>query len=160
MSASPPPSRASKIPSRSRASVSTTHTCPANVLSCDDALLHSRYLARRQRRSDEHVARADEHLRRYALNSLIKDWYSQRPTLASALRRLVLRASLSGFAALMHPLLEAPSSLEVVDEAAVDAFQIVSKNIEHVPSFMELCERYLQEKRLDSVAGLALLLRL
>lgn len=127
----------------------------------DDATLHTRYVERRARlAAGQSLARADEHIWRFATNSLIKDWYTQQPTLGSTLRRLIIRACLSRFATFLHPSLagQGPISNEQLDEAAVDGFQIVAKNIEHVPSFMQLCEAYLVERGLDSTAGLALLL--
>jgi lysine-N-methylase len=133
----------------------------------DDAGLRDRYLERCARLSAAGADRVDAHLSRYAHNAIIKDWYTLRPTLASSLRRLVLRAALSRFATLFHPTLDrlaqpvtAEQERECLDEAAVDAFQIVSKNVEHVPSFMDLCEASLAERGLDSLTGLATLLRL
>jgi lysine-N-methylase len=135
----------------------------------EDAALRARYLERCARLSPAGAARVDSHLWRYAHNAIIKDWYTQRATLASSLRRLILRAALSRFATIFHPRLDRlaqpggatpAQEREWLDEAAVDAFQIVAKNVEHVPSFMELCEAYLAERGLDSLGGLATLLRL
>lgn len=103
-------------------------------------------------------AKVDQYLHRAAVNSLVKDWYTQRPTLASALRRLVIRLAASRFALLLHPNLDGPLDATRLDEAAVDAFQIVAKNIEHVPTFMDLCERFLAEQSLDDAAGARALL--
>ena len=104
-------------------------------------------------------ARMDEHARRFAQNALVKDWYTQHPTLSQALAQLVLKLSLSRFLlfAAWPPL--AGESRASLDDASVNAFQIVAKNIEHVPSFLALCERSLAEKGLVTLPGMASLLR-
>jgi hypothetical protein len=155
-----------KDPSATKAQIAAYFTDPS--VGVDDAGLRERYLERCARLSAAGAARVDEHLSRYAHNAIIKDWYTLRPTLGSSLRRLVLRAALSRFATLFHPTLDRlaqpgatpKQEREWLDEAAVDAFQIVSKNVEHVPSFMDLCEASLAERGLDSLTGLATLLRL
>lgn len=103
-------------------------------------------------------ARLETYLQRAAVNSIVKDWYTQQPTLAASLRRLIVRLALSQFALLVHPGVTETMDGAALDEVAVDSFQIIAKNVEHVPSFMALCESYLIEQRLDSLEGAALLL--
>lgn len=138
----------------------------ARDVALDDETMHARYQQAHARLFPIYQAHLDEQARRYAINSIVKDWYTLRPTLSSSLRRLVLRLALSRFTMTMHQTLTTVSAADpqrgrsLLDDAAVDAFQIVSKNIEHTPSFMDLCEGYLREQHLDGPAGLALLLRL
>ena len=134
-----------------------------------DQELRARILAVHARLLPARDAQLDEHARRYVINSIMKDWYTSRPTLGSALRRIVVRLALSRFATLAHPALaevagdDARAVQQVddaaVDDAAIEAFQIIAKNVEHVPPFMELCERYLEEQQLGDLDGLARLLR-
>lgn len=100
----------------------------------------------------------DRYLQRAAVNSFVKDWYTQQPTLAGSLRRLIVRLALSRFALFVHPGVTEAADAAALDELAVDSFQIIAKNVEHVPAFMELCEAYLVEQQLTSVEGAALLL--
>lgn len=100
----------------------------------------------------------DRYLHRAAVNSFVKDWYTQQPTLAGSLRRLVVRLALSRFALFVHPGVTDAKDVVALDELAVDSFQIIAKNVEHVPAFMELCEAYLAEQQLTTVEGAALLL--
>lgn len=58
----------------------------------------------------------------------------------------------------MHPGVTEATDAAALDELAVDSFQIIAKNVEHVPAFMELCEAYLAEQQLTTVEGAALLL--
>jgi lysine-N-methylase len=100
----------------------------------------------------------DRYLQRAAVNSFVKDWYTQQPTLAGSLRRLIVRLALSRFALFVHPGVTEATDAAALDELAVDSFQIIAKNVEHVPAFMELCEAYLAEQQLTTVEGAALLL--
>ncbi len=125
----------------------------------DDTTLRERAALARDRMSAQAVARHDEHLRRYVINAIVKDWYTRYPTLASSLRQLAVRLALGRWATLSHPSLRAGAiDVSAIDAAAIDAFQIIAKNIEHNPGFMELSERYLHEAGLANLAGLALLL--
>lgn len=102
--------------------------------------------------------RIDQFLQRVAVNSVVKDWYTQHDTLASSLRRLIVRLALSRFVLLMDARFGEATDDAQLDELAVEAFQIISKNVEHVPAFMSLCEAYLEEQRLASPEGAAALL--
>jgi lysine-N-methylase len=103
--------------------------------------------------------RIDGFLQRAAINSVVKDWYTAQPTLAASLRRLVVRLALSRFLLVLHPQVVEGLEASALDDAAVDSFQVVAKNVEHVPSFMDLCEAYLGEQGLGSVEGATALLR-
>jgi hypothetical protein len=103
--------------------------------------------------------RIDGFLQRAAINSVVKDWYTMQPTLAASLRRLVVRLALSRFLLVLHPQVVEGLEASALDDAAVDSFQVVAKNVEHVPSFMDLCEAYLGEQGLGSVEGATALLR-
>ncbi len=125
----------------------------------DDVTLQNRITQARARIPAHVEARRDEHVRRYAINAIVKDWYTRYPTLASSLRQMTVRLALGRWATITHPSLDAGAiDAAALDAAAIDAFQIVAKNIEHNPAFMELSERYLHEAGLANVAGLALLL--
>ncbi|MDX2013674.1 MAG: flagellin lysine-N-methylase [Myxococcaceae bacterium] len=102
--------------------------------------------------------RVEQFLQRAAVNSVVKDWYTQQETLASSLRRLIVRLALSRFVLLMDGRFGEETQDAELDELAVEAFQIIAKNVEHVPAFMALCEAYLKEQGLDSVEGAAAML--
>ncbi|CAM4503384.1 flagellin lysine-N-methylase [Corallococcus exiguus] len=103
------------------------------------------HAARRSALESLHGERVHQYFLHHALNHFLRHPFTEAESLLNAVFLLVLRASVVRWVLLGHPavvaLLEAPGTPEAaLDDAAVEAFQVVAKHVEQAPSFLDFAK--------------------
>lgn len=131
-----------------------------------DELLAERYDERAAILTKRFGPRIEQYFNNFVMNHLEREWYVTSPSWMEHLQTVVFLTTAARFLLVLHPRLapflkhDASALTEaVLDSAAVEVFQAVSKNLEHVPAYLQLVGSYLKEQGLQSLPGFALLLK-
>ncbi|SEL43548.1 lysine-N-methylase [Stigmatella aurantiaca] len=96
------------------------------------------YAARREGLEARHGARLEQYFHHYLVNYLLRYPHTEAFGLLAYVHRLTVRLALLRLTLVAHPDLSPQSSQEALDGAAVECFQLLSRNVDLAPDFLAL----------------------